>query len=144
MKYSIQMRTWLATTCWRLLVALQLPRDDCCLMGCRILEDLEIVSEEQVDEKIIPAIADLDVPLVTSSRLKKAIKAIREGARVSWERNRRVTVEDQNVPLPSEELKRSGSLFFSRYKLRFSADEDAGETVVRRVKRQLNKHCIRS
>ena len=112
-------------------------------MGCRILEDLEIVSEEQVDEKIIPAIADLDVPLVTSSRLKKAIKAIREGARVSWERNRRVTVEDQNVPLPSEEL-RSGSLFFSRYKLRFSADEDAGETVVRRVKRQLNKHCIRS
>ena len=31
-----------------------------------------------------------------------------------------------------------------RYKLRFSADEDAGETVVRRVERQLNKHCIRS
>ena len=38
---------------------------------------------------------------------------------------------------------RSGSLFFSRYKLRFSADEDAGRTVVRRLKRQLNKHCIR-
>ena len=28
------------------------------------LEDLEIVSEVQVDEKIIPAIADLGVPLV--------------------------------------------------------------------------------
>ena len=69
------------------------------------------MSEAQVDEKIIPAIADLDVPLVVNSRQK---------------------------------LKRSGSLFFSRYKLRFSADEDAGETVVRRVKRQLNKHCIRS
>ena len=112
-------------------------------MGCRILEDLEIVSKKQVDEKIIPAIVDLDVPLVTSSRLRKAIKAIREGARVASERNRRVTVEDQNVPLPSEELKRSGSLLFSRSKLRFSADEDAGETVVRRLKRQLNKHCIR-
>ena len=31
-----------------------------------------------------------------------------------------------------------------RYTLRFSADKDAGETVVRRVKRQLSKHCIRS
>ena len=105
------MRTWLATTCWRLLVALQLPKDDCCLMGCRILEDLEIVSKKQVDEKIIPAIVDLDVPLVTSSRLRKAIKAIREGASVASERNRGVTVEDQNVPLPSEELKRSDLSF---------------------------------
>ena len=76
MRYSIQMRTWLAATCWRLLVALQLPRDDCCLMGCRTLEDLENVSEAQVDEKIIPAITDLDVPLVINSRLKKLTKAI--------------------------------------------------------------------
>ena len=141
MRYSIQMRTWLATTCWRLMVALQLPRDDCCLRGCKTLEDLENVSEAQVNEKIMPAIADLDVPLVTSSRLKR-IKAIREGARVSWDRGRRGAVEHENVPLPSKELKRSGSLFFSRYKLRSSADEDAGETVVRRLKRQLNKHCI--
>ncbi len=28
-------------------------------MGCRTLEDLENVSEAQVDERIIPAIADL-------------------------------------------------------------------------------------
>ena len=101
------------------------------------------MSRKQVDEKIIPAIVDLDVPLVTSSRLRKVIKAMREGARVASERNRRVTVEDQNVPLPSEELKRSGSLPFSRSKFRFSADEDAGETVVRRLKCQLNKQCIR-
>ena len=80
MASTIQMRTWLAATCGRMLVALQLPRDDCCLMGCRTLEDLENVSEAQVDEKIIPAIADLGVPLVTSSRLKRLIKAIREGA----------------------------------------------------------------
>ena len=112
-------------------------------MGCRTLEDLENVSEAQVDEKIIPAITDLDVPLVISSRLKKLIKAIREAAKVSWDRKRKGTVEDEDVPLPSDELKRSGSLFFSRYKLRFSADEDAGETVVSRLKRQLNKHCIR-
>ena len=112
-------------------------------MGCRTLEDLENLSEAQVDDKIIPAITDLDIPLVMSSRLKKLIKAIREAARVSWDRKRKGTVEDEDVPLPSEELKRLESLFFSRYKLRFSADEDAGETVVSRLKRQLNKHCIR-
>ena len=67
---------------------------------------------------------------------------IREAAR-SRETERKGTKEDEDVPLPSEELKRSGSLLFSRYKLRFSADEDAGRTVVRRLKRQLNKHCIR-
>ena len=48
-----------------------------------------------------------------------------------------------NVPLPSEEPKRSGALFFSKYKLRFSADEDTGETVASRLKRHFNKHCIR-
>ena len=74
------MRTWLAATYWRLLIALQLPRDDCCLMGYRALEDPENVSEAQVNE-IIPAITDLDVPLVISSRLKKLIKTIREAAR---------------------------------------------------------------
>ena len=132
MRYSIQMRTWLATTCWRLLVALQPPRDDCCLRGCRTLEDLENVSEAQVDEKIIPAIADLDVPLVMGSRLKKLIQAIQEAARVSWDRKRKGAVEDEDVPLPSEELKRLESLFFNRYKLRISAEEDAVEIVVSR------------
>ena len=52
-------------------------------MGCRTLEDLENVSELQVDEKIIPAIADLDTPLVMSSRLKKLIKTIQEVSKVS-------------------------------------------------------------
>ena len=112
-------------------------------MGCRRLEDLENVSEAQVDEKIIPAITGLDVPLVMGSRLKKLIKSIQEAAKVSWERKRKGTVEDEDVPLPSEELKRLESLFFNRYKLRVSADEDAGETVVSRLKRQLNRHCIR-
>ena len=112
-------------------------------MGYRTLEDLKNVSEVQVDEKIIPAIADLDIPLVMSSRLKKLSKSIREAAKVSWDLRREGAVEDEDAPLPSEELKRSGALFFSRYKLRFSADEDTGETVVSRLKRQLNKHCIR-
>ena len=43
-------------------------------VGCRTVEDLENVSEAQVDEEIIPAIADLDVPLVMGSRLKELIK----------------------------------------------------------------------
>ena len=80
-------------------------------MGCRTLEDLENVSEVQVDEKIIPAIADLDVPLVMGSRLKKLIKAIQEAAKVSWDRKRKGAVEDEDVPLPSEELKRLEASF---------------------------------
>ena len=35
------------------------------------------------------------------------------------------------------------SLLFSRHKLHFPADEDAGRTVVSRSKRQPSKHCIR-
>ncbi len=46
-------------------------------MGCRTLEDLVNVSEAQVDEKITPTIADLDVPLVMGSRLKTLIKQYR-------------------------------------------------------------------
>ena len=56
MRYLTQKRTLLAATCWR--------RDYCCLMEYRTLEDPENVSEAQVDKKIIPAITDLDVPLV--------------------------------------------------------------------------------
>ena len=52
-------------------------------------------------------------------------------------------MEDELVPLPLKELKRLASLLFNRYELRISAEEDAGETVVSRLKRQLNKHCIR-
>ena len=111
-------------------------------MGCRTLEDLENVSEIQVDERIIPAIADLDAPLVMGSRLKKLIKAIQEAAKISWDYNREEAMEDENVPLASEELKRLEILFFNRYKMRVPADEDANESVVSRLKRQLNKHCI--
>ena len=49
------------------------------------LEDLENVSEVQVDEEIIPAIADLGVPLVMGSRLAKLIKATQKAARASWD-----------------------------------------------------------
>ena len=99
-------------------------------MGYSALEVLENVSEAQVDEKIFPAIADLDVPLAT-----------RRGNKVSWDLKRRGAVEE--VPLQSAELKRSGALLCSRYELRFSADKDAVGTVVSRLERQLNRHCIR-
>ena len=52
-------------------------------------------------------------------------------------------MEDEDVPFPSEELRRLESLFFNKYKLRIPADGDAKETVVSRLRRQLNKHCIR-
>ena len=112
-------------------------------MGYRTLEDLENVSEAQVENKSIQAIIDLDIPLVTSSRLEKLIKAIRGAAEVSLDQRRKGTVGDEDGPLPSEEPKRLESLLFSRYKLRLSADEDARKTVVNRVKRQLSKRCIR-
>ena len=159
------MRPWLAAACWRLLIAFQLPKDAVVLykslterasldlrvstlvastIGCRTLGDLGNTSEVQAGERIIPDITDLDLPLVMGNRLREPIiKAIQEAAKVSWDRKRKGSVEDEDVPLPSEELKRSESLFFNRYKLRIPADEDAGETVVNRLKRQLNKHCIR-
>ena len=86
-------------------MALQLPKDDCCRMGYRTLEDLENVAEAQVDEQIIPAITDLDVPLVMDRRLK-LVKTIREAAKVSWDRKLKGTVEDKNGLLPSQVLKR--------------------------------------
>ena len=99
-------------------------------MEYRTLEDPENVSEAQVDKKIIPAITDLDVPLVINSRLKKLTKAIQEAEKVSWE-SRNGTVEDEDVPLPSGELKRSGSLL-QQVQTALSADEDTGKTAVRR------------
>ena len=135
-----QKGTSVAATCWQLLIALQPPRDEWFPMGHRTLKDLDTLSE--VDEKIIPAIAELEDPLVMSSRLKK-LMARREAAKGSWEPKQKKAVEEGNVPLPSEEPKRSGALFFSKYKLRFSADEDTGETVASRLKRHFNKHCIR-
>ena len=72
-------------------------------MGHRTLKDLENMSEVQVDEKIIPAIADLEVTLVMGSRLRKLIKSRRGAWEVSWDPKRKETVEDEDVPLPSEE-----------------------------------------
>ena len=75
--------------------------------------------------------------------MKKLIKAIQKAARVSWDRKRKGAVEDEVSPIAIGRMKRLESLLFNRYKLCISAEEDAGETVVSRLKRQLNKHCIR-
>ena len=74
--------------------------------------------------------------------MKELIEEIREAAKVSWDLKRRGTVEDEDAPLPSENSKRLGSLLYSRYRLRSSANADAGKTVVSRSKRQLHRHCI--
>ena len=63
------------------------------------------MSEVQVYEKIIPAVADLEVTLVMDSRLKKLIKSRREAAEVSWDPERKEAVEGEDVPLPSEETR---------------------------------------
>ena len=111
------------------------------LVAMITLEGRESASEAQVDEDIMPAIADLDVPLVMGRRPKKLIKATQETAMVSWDRKRKGSVENEMFPPPSEEAKRLEALLFCRYNLRMPADEDAGETAVNRLKRQLNKHC---
>ena len=111
-------------------------------MRCTTLVNREDPSGAQGDNKIIPAITDLNISSAMSSRMKKLIKAIREAAKVSWDLKRRGTVEDEDAPLPSES-KRLGSLLFRRHKPRSSANADAGETVVSRSKRQLNRHCIK-
>ncbi len=79
-------------------------------------------SEVQADERAIPDITDLDVPLVMGNRPREPIiKAIQEAAEVSWDRKQKGSVEGEDFPLPSEEL---------GYKMRIPADEDAGETMV--------------
>ena len=98
MRYWIQSRNWAAAACWQLLIALQLPRNDWCLVGHRTFEDLKNTSEAQLNEEIIPTIADLEVTLVVGSRLKKLIKSGRESAEVSWDPKQRETVEDKDVP----------------------------------------------
>ena len=78
---------------------------DTTLVAMITLEGRESVAEVQVDEDIILAIADLDVPLVMGGRPNKLIKATRETAMVSWDRKRKGSVEDEVVPLPSERVK---------------------------------------
>ena len=70
-------------------------------MGHRTFEDLKNMSEAQLNERIIPTIADLEVTLVVGSRLKKLIKLRRESAEVSWDPKRKEAVENEDVPSPS-------------------------------------------
>ena len=98
------MRPWLASACWQLLIALQLQKDAVVIykslaeratldlrvftrvastIGCRTLEDLGNTSEVQADERIIPDITDLDVPLVMGSRLREPIRQPRKQRRSS-------------------------------------------------------------
>ena len=106
--------------------------------GVQNARDLESMSVVQVDKGILPAIADLDVPLVMESRLKKLIKAIQEAARVSWDYKREEAMRGENVPLPSDELMRLEILFFSINELRIPVDENTDESVGTRSKRQLS------
>ena len=158
------MRPWVAAAYWRLLIAVQLPKDTgyshrsitervstdlrvstlvANTMRCRMLGDLGNTSELRAGVRIIPDITDLDAPLVMGNRLREPIvKAIQEATKVSWGRERKGSVEDENVPSPSEELKRLESLCFNRHKLRVPAGGNIGEAVVSRLERQLNKYCI--
>ena len=112
-------------------------------MRCTTRVNRENPSEAQGDDKIIPTITDLNSSSAMSSRMKEVIEEIRKAAKVSWDLKRRGTVEDEDAPLPSRKSKRLGSLLYSRYRLRSSANADAGKTVVSRSKRQLNRHCIK-
>ena len=158
------MRPWVAAICLRLLIALLLQKDALVIykrlaekasldlrvstlvastIGCRTLEGLENTSEVQADERIIPAITDLDVPLVMGSRLKEPIKAIQETARVSRGKEHEGAVEDEDGPQAYEELKCLGILLVRRHKPRIPVDKDADGTVVSRLVHQRSKHCTR-
>ena len=112
-------------------------------VGCRGLEDLEKITEEQVDKQIIPAIADLDQGILQASRLKKLIAAVVQASAMSWDRKKRGATEDEDTPLSSQELRRLEGMFWARYRIRVAAEEDAGETVVSRLKRALDKSILR-
>ena len=70
----MQMRTWISATCGQVLVALPLPKDECCLMKkhSRISERVRSTG----GRGIISAIVNLDIPLVMGNRLKKMSKPI--------------------------------------------------------------------
>ena len=94
--------------------------------GAQNTQDLETLSE--VDEKIIPAIAELEDPLVMSSRLKK-LMARREAAKGSWEPKQKKAVEEENVPLPSEKTEA----------LRSSLLQQVQTALLRRWRRRRNR-----
>ena len=112
-------------------------------VGCRVLEDLERISDKTVDDNIIGVIRDLPGPILQASRLKKLIAAVVQASALNWDRKKRGITDDEDTPLPAQELRRLEALFWSRYKIRIAAEEDAGETVVSRLKRQLDKHTLR-
>ena len=74
MRCWIQRKTWAAAACGQLLIALQLPRNDWCLMGHRTFEDLKNMSEVQLNEKTIPTIAEVKATMVVGSRAQKLSK----------------------------------------------------------------------
>ena len=128
------MRTWVAATCWQLLIALQPPRDDCCLMRYSALED---------GREDIPVIADVDIPLVMSSQLKELSKSIREAAKVSWDLRREGAVGDEGAPLPAEVL--SAQEPFRAAGTNYASQQTrTQEKLWLPRKRPLNRHCIRS
>ena len=112
-------------------------------VGCRILEDLEKITEDTVDTKIVSAIQGLPTPILQASRLKKLIAAVVQASSLSWDRKKRGIVDDEDTPLPAQELRRMEALFWNRYKIKIAAEEDAGETVVSRLKRQIDKSTLR-
>ena len=61
-------------------------------------------SEVQLNEKIIPTIADLKVTLVMGSRLRKLTKSGRESAEVSWDPNRKKTWKTKMLPRHQKSL----------------------------------------
>ena len=145
------MRAWLAAAYWRLLIALQLKKDAvvlyknlaekasldlrastlvACSIVCKTCEDLGNISKMQADERIIPDITGLDVPLVMGSRLREPIKAIQGTAKVFWDKEREGAVEDEDVPLTAEKLKRLEILLYRRHRPRIPVDKDADGTAV--------------
>ena len=97
--------------------------------------------EAQINDRSIPAIAELDIPLVMGSRPKKLNKAIQEAARVPCDRMREGPVGEEDAPLPSTKV--NEALLCGRHNLHTPADEDAEEIVANRLKPQLSRHCIR-
>ena len=67
-------------------------------MGYRTLEDLKNMSEVQVDDKIIPAIADLDIPLVLGCKVENT-RGSRELVRGTGRRQIIPAITDLDIPL---------------------------------------------
>ena len=115
-------------------------------VGLRSIDDLRVAFTDldKLQPTVIDQVKDLQFPIVQAARLRQAVEAIRQAEELNWDRMKRGVQEtDDEIPLPSDVLKRMDAKFWARHKLKFAGDDDAGDTVVSKLRRALDRRNIK-